>query len=179
MKQVYEVRQSVVELLVREGHEPEFVNGGGSGSHVETAADPTVTEVGVGSAFFKTHLFDGIDNLRDFRPSLFFGLQVVRIPRPGVATCFGGGYVSSGVRAQPVPVLPGGLRATKREGFGEVQTPLKFDPRRLSLKVGDPVFCRTAKAGEPLERFASVFLLSGGSVVDEVPTYRGVGICGG
>jgi D-serine deaminase-like pyridoxal phosphate-dependent protein len=37
------------------------------------------------------------------------------------------------------------------------------------------VYFRHAKADELCERFASLHLVSGGRVVDEVPTYRGEG----
>ena len=43
------------------------------------------------------------------------------------------------------------------------------------LKVGDRVYMRHAKAGELCERFDSLYLVSGGRIVDQVPTYRGEG----
>ena len=46
-----------------------------------------------------------------------------------------------------------------------------------SLRVGDNVYLRHAKAGELCERFNSLYLLSGGEIADEVPTYRGEGRC--
>jgi D-serine deaminase-like pyridoxal phosphate-dependent protein len=39
--------------------------------------------------------------------------------------------------------------------------------------VGANVYLRHAKAGELCERFNSLYLISGGAIVDEVPTYRG------
>ena len=45
------------------------------------------------------------------------------------------------------------------------------------LQVGDNVYMRHAKAGELCEHFESLHLVSGGQVVDEVPTYRGEGQC--
>ena len=45
------------------------------------------------------------------------------------------------------------------------------------LKVGDRVYLRHAKAGELCERFESLYLVSGGRIVDQVPTYRGEGRC--
>jgi D-serine deaminase-like pyridoxal phosphate-dependent protein len=38
---------------------------------------------------------------------------------------------------------------------------------------------RHAKAGELFEHFNTVFLISGGEIVDEVPTYRGEGFAFG
>jgi D-serine deaminase-like pyridoxal phosphate-dependent protein len=46
-----------------------------------------------------------------------------------------------------------------------------------TLAVGDRVYLRHAKAGELCERFASLHLLQGERIVDEVPTYRGEGQC--
>ena len=43
------------------------------------------------------------------------------------------------------------------------------------LSIGDLVWFRHAKAGELCERFATLLLVEGGRVVDEVPTYRGEG----
>ena len=46
-----------------------------------------------------------------------------------------------------------------------------------SLRIGDRVYLRHAKAGELCERFDSLHLVQGGRIVDEVPTYRGEGRC--
>jgi D-serine deaminase-like pyridoxal phosphate-dependent protein len=43
------------------------------------------------------------------------------------------------------------------------------------LAIGDNVYLRHNKAGELCERFNSLYLLEGGEIVDEVPTYRGEG----
>ena len=75
----------------------------------------------------------------------------------------------------PAPHLPAGLRLDAREGAGEVQTPV-VGSAAASLRIGDRVYFRHAKAGELCERFASLHLVSGGRVVDEVPTYRGEGL---
>jgi D-serine deaminase-like pyridoxal phosphate-dependent protein len=39
------------------------------------------------------------------------------------------------------------------------------------------VYTRHAKAGELCERFASLYLMEGERIVDQVPTYRGEGQC--
>ena len=44
-----------------------------------------------------------------------------------------------------------------------------------ALRIGDSVYMRHAKAGELCERFDSLYLVQGGEIVDEVPTYRGEG----
>lgn len=168
-------RQNVVDALSAEGFKPEVVNGGGSGCYQETAAEPSITEIGIGSLLFKSHIFDPIDSLRDFEPSLFFILQIVRKPRNNIVTAFSGGYVSSGLRALPIPVVPENLTTSKDENFGEVQTPFFFDPKKISLELGDPILCRFGKAGEPLEHFNEVNIYRDGKIVDKYLTYRGFG----
>jgi D-serine deaminase-like pyridoxal phosphate-dependent protein len=94
-----------------------------------------------------------------------------------VATVLGGGYLASGPADQarlPTPQLPAGLKLDRREGAGEVQTPL-LGAAADALAVGDRVYFRHAKAGELCERFASLHLLEGERIVEEAPTYRGEG----
>ena len=57
-----------------------------------------------------------------------------------------------------------------------MQTPLLGDAAD-ALEIGDRVYMRHAKAGELCERFASLHLLEGTEIVDEVATYRGEGRC--
>ncbi len=173
---VDERRANIVKALQDNGFNPDIVNGGGSGCFQETAVDPTITEIGIGSLLFKSHIFDPIESLKDFIPSLFFVIQIVRKPRKDYVTAFSGGYVSSGVKAQPMVFLPRGITPTKREGFGEVQSPFKYDPKKLTLNLGDPIFCRFGKAGEPLERFNEVHVYSDEKLIgDSYLTYRGFG----
>jgi D-serine deaminase-like pyridoxal phosphate-dependent protein len=150
-----------------------FVNGGGSGSVQGTAAEPAVTEVAAGSGLFAPTLFDAYTSFTP-RPAAFFALPVVRRPARGVATVLGGGYPASGAPGRdrlPRPVLPSGLRLDRREGAGEVQTPVLG----ADLAVGDRVWFRHAKAGELCERFDVLHLIRGARVVETVPTYRGEG----
>lgn len=111
------------------------------------------------------------------RPASYLGLPVVRRPAPGVVTVHGGGIVASGPAGAdrlPTPWAPAGLSLTSLEGAGEVQTPITGQPADL-LEVGDLVWFRPAKSGEPFEHALSVHLLSGDEFVDTVPTYRGCG----
>jgi D-serine deaminase-like pyridoxal phosphate-dependent protein len=55
-----------------------------------------------------------------------------------------------------------------------VQTPL-VGPTADGLPVGDLVWFRHAKSGELAEHVCEVHLVSGDTVVDVVPTYRGTG----
>jgi D-serine deaminase-like pyridoxal phosphate-dependent protein len=57
-----------------------------------------------------------------------------------------------------------------------VQTPVTGSAA-ASLRIGDRVYLRHAKAGELCERFDVLHLVSGGEIVDVVPTYRGEGRC--
>ena len=156
----------------------EFVNGGGTGSLERTAAEDAVTEVAAGSGLYAPTLFDAYSAFTP-QPAALFALPVVRRPSPSVVTALGGGYLASGpgdAARLPRPHLPGGLRLDGQEGAGEVQTPLLGDAARR-LAVGDRVYFRHAKAGELCERFASLHLLEGERIVEQVPTYRGEGQC--
>ncbi|GAA0899728.1 hypothetical protein GCM10009557_75760 [Virgisporangium ochraceum] len=102
---------------------------------------------------------------------------MVRKPTPDLATVLGGGWVASGQAGPtrlPRPVLPAGLRLIGQEGAGEVQTPL-VGPGARSLRVGDRVWFRHAKAGELCEHVNALHAVSGADVVDRWPTYRGEG----
>jgi D-serine deaminase-like pyridoxal phosphate-dependent protein len=154
----------------------EFVNGGGTGSLEGTSAEPAVTEIGAGSGLYHPTLFDAYRGFTG-EPAAMFALPVVRRPGSGVVTALGGGYPASGPGAWsrlPSPYLPGGLRLDREEGAGEVQTPL-LGPVADTLKVGDKVWMRHAKAGELCERFAELHLIDAEAVVATVPTYRGEG----
>jgi D-serine deaminase-like pyridoxal phosphate-dependent protein len=151
-----------------------LVNGGGTGSLHTTAAEPAVTEVTAGSGFYASTLFDRYAAF-DQRPAAMFALPVVRRPRADTVTLLGGGYIASGAPGKdrlPEPYLPAGLSLDGFEGAGEVQTPVRGKAAR-TLRVGDNVYMRHAKAGELCERFDTLHLLADGEIVDEVPTYRG------
>jgi D-serine deaminase-like pyridoxal phosphate-dependent protein len=170
-------RRTVVADAVRAvpGTALEFVNSGGTGSLEISSADGSVTEVTAGSGLYSPTLFD---SYRQFRgePALFFALPVVRRPARGIVTAFGGGYLASGPAKKsrlPRP-FDGRLKLIGTEGAGEVQTPVRGRPAR-SLKVGDPIWFRHAKAGEMLERFDEVHVVDGTAIVHTVPSYRGEG----
>src|SRR4051794_16162176 len=175
MREIAERRAAVVES-VSAVSPLEFVNGGGTGSIERTAAEPAITEVTAGSGFYAPTLFDHYSSF-SLRPAAFFALPVVRRPSAAAVTVLGGGYLASGPGEKsrlPTPALPDGLKLDPREGAGEVQTPL-LGRRASTLRVGDRVYFRHAKAGELCEHFDSLLLLEGGRIVDEVPTYRGEG----
>lgn len=154
----------------------EFVNGGGTGSVAETAAEDAVTEIAAGSGLYVPRLFDNYTSFRG-RPAALFAQPVVRRPGVGVVTVLGGGYPASGAPGAdrlPVPYLPQGLRYDPREGAGEVQTPLLGSPAD-DLLIGDRVWFRHAKAGELCERFDTLQLIEGDRVTATAPTYRGEG----
>jgi D-serine deaminase-like pyridoxal phosphate-dependent protein len=155
----------------------ELWNAGGSGSVDATVLDPVVTEVAAGSGLLVPALFD---HYRSFapRPAAFFGVPVVRRPTAAIATVHGGGLVASGPAGRdrlPLPWAPSGLHLTRLEGAGEVQTPLT-GPAAAGLAIGDRVWFRHAKSGELFEHTKSAYLLQGDRIVDEVPTYRGLGL---
>ncbi|MSP23933.1 MAG: hypothetical protein EXR75_01975 [Myxococcales bacterium] len=55
-----------------------------------------------------------------------------------------------------------------------MQTPL-MGSACDGVALGEPVFFRAAKAGELMERFTEVLLVSRTGEVERVPTYRGEG----
>lgn len=154
----------------------EFVNGGGTGSVQQTAAEDAVTEIAAGSGLYVPRLFDNYTSFSG-RPAALFAQPVVRRPGVGVITVLGGGYPASGAPGAdrlPVPYLPEGLRYDPQEGAGEVQTPLLGSPAD-DLLIGDRVWFRHAKAGELCERFDTLHLVQGDRVTATAPTYRGEG----
>jgi D-serine deaminase-like pyridoxal phosphate-dependent protein len=169
-------RRAAIVAAVRAVGQLEFVNGGGTGSVERTAAEAAVTEVTAGSGLYGPTLFDAYRAFH-VRPAALYALPVVRKPSPANATVLGGGYPASGPGGAdrlPRPVLPAGLRLDRAEGAGEVQTPV-LGPAARDLALGDRVWFRHAKAGELCERFASLHLVRGEEIVDEVATYRGEG----
>ncbi|GAA3580380.1 amino acid deaminase/aldolase [Nonomuraea rosea] len=177
--------QSARDLIVRRGRivnavrrvtDLDFVNGGGTGSIERTVREKAITEVAAGSGFFHPRLFDFYRHFEG-RPAALFALPVVRRPGPAAVTVLGGGYLASGAPGPsrlPQPYLPAGLRYTPDEGAGEVQTPL-LGQAAQDLRIGDRVWFRHAKAGEMCERFDTLHLIDGDTVVESAPTYRGEG----
>jgi D-serine deaminase-like pyridoxal phosphate-dependent protein len=171
-------RRAAVVAAVREVAPVPIVNGGGTGSIHTTTREDAVTEITAGSGFYAPTLFDRYSSFR-LIPAAMFAMPVVRRPSPSVATLLGGGYPASGAAGRdrlPSPHLPRGLRVDPLEGAGEVQTPV-LGSAAASLRVGANVYLRHAKAGELCERFNTLYLVSGGEIADQVPTYRGEGRC--
>lgn len=174
---VRQTRGAVGEFLDSRDDEHLF-NGGGTGSLDFTVRDKWVTEVTVGSGFLQSHLFDYYQS-NENEPAYCFALPVTRRPDEDIVTCQSGGFIASGPTDDdkaPRPFLPADVETLEREGYGEVQTPLRI-PKTVDLDVGDPVFFRPAKAGEIAERFNEYLLVKDGTVVDRLPTYRGLGEC--
>jgi D-serine deaminase-like pyridoxal phosphate-dependent protein len=168
-------RRGAAVAAVREHADLEFVNGGGTGSVAATGADPAVTEVTAGSGLYGPTLFDAYSAWRP-TPAAFFALSVVRRPAPQIATVLGGGWIASGpaeTSRQPTPYLPAGLKFKPDEGPGEVQTPL-VGPVAATLRPGDRVWFRHAKAGELCEHVNQLQLIDG-ETATPTPTYRGEG----
>lgn len=172
-------RRAAAVAAVRAVADLEFVNGGGTGSVESTVAEPAITEVAAGSGLYGPHLFDHYTGF-DVAPALGFALDVVRTPTPDRVTLLGGGWIASGPASAdrlPLPVWPAGLRYESREGAGEVQTPLRGDAAR-GLRIGDRVWLRHTKAGEPMEHTAEVVPVGADGVAgDPIPSYRGEGKC--
>jgi D-serine deaminase-like pyridoxal phosphate-dependent protein len=171
-------RREIVEYISSKGCRLDFVNAGGTGSIESSNEESWVTEITAGSGFFSPALFDYYHSFRHL-PSAGFAVQIVRKPKPGYYTCLGGGYIASGTVGadkQPKPYLPEGVKLTANEGTGEVQTPVEYKDSE-NLDIGDTVLFRHSKAGELCERFNELHIVSAGTIVDKVPTYRGQGQC--
>lgn len=169
-------RRAEAVAAVREIADLEFVNGGGTGSIESTAAEGAVTEIAAGSGLLGSGLFD---RYRGFtpHPALLLGVSVVRRPAPETATLLGGGWIASGVPGEdrlPTIAHPAGLRFAPQEAAGEVQTPV-LGPAAEQLRVGDTVWLRHAKAGEPAEHFREYVTVRGEEITGSLPTYRGEG----
>ncbi|QFY06818.1 amino acid deaminase/aldolase [Nonomuraea phyllanthi] len=170
------LRRGRIVNAVRQVSDLEFVNGGGTGSVERTVREKAITEVAAGSGFFHPRLFDFYRRFTG-HPAALFALPVVRRPATDTVTVLGGGYPASGSPGPsrlPQPYLPAGLRYAPDEGAGEVQTPL-IGQAAEDLRIGDRVWFRHAKAGELCERFDTLHLVEGDSLVESVPTYRGEG----
>lgn len=180
MRRLIPLREEVSATIEQvTGRAPEILNSGGTGSVEASASAPAVTEVTVGSGLYVPGIFDFYKSFTP-RPALFFGLDAVRRPAPGMSTLLYGGYVASGAPGLdrlPVPVRPQ-FSLTSREGAGEVQTPIT-----APLPVGSRAWLRHAKAGELAERFAEIVVVDSvdgtPAVVDTWETYRGEGKCFG
>jgi D-serine deaminase-like pyridoxal phosphate-dependent protein len=169
-------RKAAFDIVQKHGLSLQFFNGGGSGSLSSTLQEATITEATAGSGFLQSHLFDYYQENRQ-EGALYVALRVSRKPQSDMITCHGGGIIGSGEIAREkamIPVFPAGLALVESEGCGEVQTPLRTQHVKETIRLGDAIFFRPAKAGEPLERFKSIVLISGGKVQGEVPTYRGL-----
>lgn len=178
VKDVHKKRKAIYDFLENENCQTDFFNGGGSGSLLSTAKEPWITEVTVGSGFLQSHLFDYYKENSNV-PAFCFALQVTRKPQQAYFTCKSGGFIASGESSpdkSPIPFVPEGMEIIKNEGFGEVQTPIKYSGKE-DIQLGDPLFFRPAKAGEIAERFMEYILIRNNKIVDRIPTYRGLGLC--
>lgn len=163
-KQISKRRRAMVDHLTKQGYRLKLVNGGGSGSMDFTSKQSEITEITVGSAYYKPAYFDYMDSMQAFKPAAGFVLPVTRQPESAVITCHGGGFIASGsvgIEKAPVIHYPPHLSLLKDEGFGEVQTPMAILKTKkgsyvTNPSIGEAVWCRHAKAGELCEHFSSL-----------------------
>lgn len=173
-------RRAQTVARIREIADLEFINGGGTGSLESTASEDCVSEVAAGSGIIGPALFDDYTSFRPY-PALHLGFSVVRRPGPFVATLHSGGWIASGAAGKdrlPSIAYPAGLRYSRDEGAGEVQTPV-LGVAADDLTPGDTVWLRHAKAGEPAERLNHYVVVAPGADGLQVQgiwrTYRGEG----
>lgn len=167
-------RKRIMDQIKELGISLRFINGGGTGSLHQTSLEDHVTEVTVGSGFFNSHLFDNYQAFKR-QPAAGFAIEITRIPKKHIYTCFGGGYIASGPADKdklPQVFLPKGARLISNEGAGEVQTPIFYNGE-VSLGHGDPVIMRHSKSGELCERFQCLYIIKNGEIIGNYSTYRG------
>lgn len=163
--------------LIKQQYPHAFINAGGSGSMDYNEKQADVTEITVGSAFYAPALFDQYDNLK-LKPAAGFACRVVRQFDASTYILQGGGYIASGavgLDRQPSFVEEKRFAFLPLEGAGEVQSPI-ID-KLQSLKIGDTVFLRHAKAGELCERFLTLHTFRNNDYQGPFKTYRGDGQC--
>lgn len=178
VRDIFQKRKKLHQMLQEKGVDLEFFNGGGTGSVNSTQKEPWITEIAVGSGFLQAHLFDYYA-LNQCEPAFCFALQVSRKPQKNIATCKSGGFIASGEIGKdkmPLPFLPQGIKITANEGFGEVQTPVIIPPN-IRITLGDPLFFRPAKSGEIAEHFIKYYLFRNNQITGSAKTYRGEGEC--
>lgn len=176
IKNCRRLRGQISDYLKKNDIQLRLFNGGGTGSMAWTPTEPWLTEVTAGSGFLQSHLFDYYSE-GHASPAFCFALPISRFSEPGFLTVKSGGFIASGESSQdkaPIVHLPKGLEPIGAEGFGEVQTPLRNKSNVSTSRLG-PIFFRPSKAGEIAERFDSYHLLQDGKLLEEVPSYRGLG----
>lgn len=176
VQKITSLRQFAV-AHVKSMYDLKFVNAGGSGSMTWCSAQPDVTEITVGSAFFAPALFDHYESLQ-LQPAAGFALRVTRQFSNNIVVCHGGGYSASGaagVDRLPVFLQPEKFALLPLEGAGEVQTPILV--KEGVPNIGDTIYMRHAKAGELCERFQVLHTIENGQYKGPIQTYRGEGQC--
>jgi D-serine deaminase-like pyridoxal phosphate-dependent protein len=80
---------------------------------------------------------------------------------------------------RPRPAAMFALPVPRRTGVGPIAVlgarRALPEPRGDELRIGERVYFRDLQAGELCERFNRLFLVTGTTIRDEVPTYRGEG----
>lgn len=169
---LHQRRREVAERLAAHGYTPDLFNGGGAGGIELNAADPSITEISIGSALFAPEL--GEDDFQH-APAAGLALEVMRRPGHDLYNCLGGGYTAADTTspdALPHPYLPAAAVLERPGDAGEAHMPIRYAGE---LRLGDPVFLRPPNAGELCERFSTLQLIQGGAIVGSAPTYRALG----
>ena len=194
-KNVLQKRVEILKVLSKNNIKLEFFNGGGTGNIQQACSDPSLSEVTAGSGFFQCCLMDYYSS-NDNECALSFAIQVTRSCEINSITCQSGGFIASGSSCwdkfvfshhfnyqlkliclsnrAPTIFLPDDLKVIDQEGFGEVQTPI-IGKGTKNVKLGDPIFCRPAKAGEIAENFNYYYLKRNDELLCTANTYRGDG----
>lgn len=172
-------RRSALAAAVRQAcGDIAIVTGGSTATLAFSADDPALTEIAAGSAFFAPAKC-GTRTGCPYAPAAAVALEIIRKPAPNAFVCCSDGYTSLGRFASTSPFvshLPEGVRLVCKGRVAGAH--IAFESRdNVPLGIGDPVMFRPWSAALLGERFNSLYLLGEGKILDQVPTYRGEGMC--
>jgi D-serine deaminase-like pyridoxal phosphate-dependent protein len=140
MKQLGELRDT----LVRAGHAPEILSGGGTGTFDIDPEARVLTELQVGSYVFMDKQYNDVwekpgDRL-PFETSLYVQTTVISANRPGLATT-DAGFKSFATDAGPPQLKSGAPAGAAYFFFGDEQGGIAYPKDGAPVKVGDVVRC--------------------------------------
>ena len=172
-------RRAAVVAAVREVAPVAIVNGGGTGSIHTTRARARRDRDhrrARASSLPRCSTATPTSSSRPRRCSPCRWCAAPAAPRPRCWAAATTPRAPRGATGCPRPTCRAACGSTRRRGPARCRR--RFPgAAAASLRIGDRVYLRHAKAGELCERFDSLHLVSGGEIVDEVPTYRGEGRC--
>lgn len=140
MKDLAELRNKIVKA----GHAPKIISGGGTGTFDIDPDAHVLTELQVGSYIFMDKQYNDVwekpGERVPFETSLFVQTTVVSANRPGLATT-DAGFKSFATDAGPPMLASGAPQGAAYFFFGDEQGGIAYPREGASLKPGDVVAC--------------------------------------